>query len=175
MQKKSKLVSSLIFAASLLCFFFPFVTISCGGQKLMTLTGTQLATGTSLNQPQSLGKDRTDKIDPNPFAMLAVVCAIAGIAFSLAQPKIAIASAISGAAGAVSLLIMKSGMDNEVTQKGGGVIELNYEMGFVLSLLLFVAAAAWNGYVYAQARKRTSVPLPSPGAPPAPSDSNRFG
>ncbi len=172
MQEKSKLVSSLIFAASLLCFFFPFVTLSCGGQKLMTLTGTQLATGTSLNQTQMLGKEKTDKIDPNPYATLAAVCAIAGIAFSFAKPKFAIASAISGGAGVASLLIMKSGMDNEVAQKGAGVIQLTYEMGFFLTLLLFVAGAAWNGYIYAQASGKKSAPQ---GASQAPVDGNRFG
>ena len=76
MADRKSLASALIFAGSLLCFFFPFVAISCGGVEAFTLTGQQLATGTSISQPQPFGPPQKQHIDPDPFA------AIAGLGYS---------------------------------------------------------------------------------------------
>ena len=51
MATRKSIASVLLFVGSTLCFFLPFVTVSCGGVKAFTLTGEQLATGTTLTQP----------------------------------------------------------------------------------------------------------------------------
>ena len=54
MAHKSK-VSPALFVITTLCFLFPFVTVSCNGQKVATFSGVELATGTTVEQPQVFG------------------------------------------------------------------------------------------------------------------------
>ncbi len=98
MQNRKMIASLLIFACSALCFFLPFVTVSCGGVKAFTLTGQQLATGTTLTQPQPFGPPQTQKLNGDPFAALAWAGALAGVALSLVGRKMAAATAITGGA-----------------------------------------------------------------------------
>lgn len=164
MANRRSIASVLLFVGSALCFFLPFVTVSCGSVKAFTLTGQQLATGTTLTQPQPFGPPQTQKIDADPFAAAAALCALTGIALSLIGRNIATATAISGGAGAVSLLIMKSRLDGQLQTQGQGVATAAYETGYTLAVLLLVAGAAWNVYLFLQAR-RASAPVPANLAP----------
>ena len=164
MANQRSTASVLLFVGSVLCFFLPFVTVSCGGVKAFTLTGQQLATGTTLTQPQAFGPPQTQKIDADPFAAVAALCALTGIALSLIGRRIAAATAISGGVGGVSLLIMRSRLDAQLQTQGQGVATATYETGFTLAALLLVAGAAWNVYLFLQAR-RTSEAVPSTPTP----------
>lgn len=158
MKSKSK-VSPVIFIASVLCFLLPFVTVSCGEQKVASFSGVQLATGTTVEQPQMFGPPQKQKVDPDPTAALVALCAILGVALSLAGTRIALAPAISGAVGAVSLFVMKARLEDQVVRQGHGMLQVSYESGFSLALLLFVAGTVWNGYLYSQ---RNKAPAASP-------------
>jgi len=166
MESKSKLVSSLVFAASVLCFFFPFVSVSCNGLKLLTLTGAQLVTGTSVNQPEMFGQSKTREVNSNPWAILAAVCAIGGVALSFAGLRTAIVAAVSGGVGAVSLLVMKTGLDNDVLRNGNGLLQIDYEAGFFLALILLFAGAGLNVYFFLQRGKTSPAPPPTTSHPP---------
>jgi hypothetical protein len=149
-----------MFVGSALCFFLPFVTVSCGGIKAFTLSGQQLATGTTLTQPQPFGPPQTQKLDADPFAAVAGLCAIAGIALSLIGRRMASGAAISGGVGVLSLFIMKSRLDDQLQKQGQGLATANYESGFTLALLLLIAGAAWNVYLFLQSRRiGEAVPL----------------
>lgn len=157
-------VSPFIFVASILCFFLPFLNVSCNGQKAASFTGVQLATGTSLEQPQMFGPPRRQNVSPDPFTAFAGLCALIGLGLSLVGARVAIVPAISGVAGAVSLLLMKSRMDDQVLKQGHGMLQVNYEIGYSLTLLLMVVGAGWNAFLFAQ-RKRdpaAAIPTPSP-------------
>lgn len=160
MTSKSK-VSPAIFAASILCFLFPFITVSCGGQRVASFSGIQLATGTSVQQPQMFGPPQKQKVDSEPTAAVAAICAILGLGLSLLGSRLALASAISGAAGAVSLLVMKSRLEDQIVKQGQGMLQVSYETGFFLTLILFLAGVAWNAYLFSQ-RKQTSAVVPVP-------------
>lgn len=155
MANRKSIASVLIFVGSSLCFFLPFVTVSCGGVTAFTLSGQQLATGTTLTQPQPFGPPQTQKISPDPFAAVAGLCALAGIALSLIGRRLASAAAIGGCVGAVSLLIMRSRLNGQLQTQGQGLAKATYETGFALALLLLLAGAAWNVYLFLQ-RKRIS-------------------
>jgi hypothetical protein len=150
---RKSIASVLIFVGSALCFFLPFVTVSCGGVTAFTLTGRQLATGTTLTQPQPFGPPQTQKVSPDPFAVAAGLCALAGIALSLIGRRLASAAAVSGGVGAVSLLIMRSRLNDQLQTQGQGLAKATYETGFTLTVLLLVAAAAWNVYLFLQIRR----------------------
>ena len=170
-------VSPAIFIATILCFLFPFITVSCGGHKIATLSGVQLATGTSVSQPQMFGPPQKKDVAPEPLAAIVALCTIVGLALSfLPSSKMALGPAISGGVGALFLLLLKSKMDDQIVKQGQGMLQVNYEAGFTLSLLFLVAGAAWNGYLFFSQQAGTVAPsLPttarSPGQPASPTAS----
>lgn len=169
MSRKS-VASVLIFVGTGLCFFLPFVTVSCGGIKAFTLTGQQLATGTSLTQAQPFGPPQLQKVDADPFAALAGLCAIVGIALSLVGRKLATASAVAGGVGAVSLFIMRSRLDAEIQKQSQGVATVNYESGFTVVVILFVVAAAWNVYLALRQKQLKDIEISTDLFPNDPSN-----
>lgn len=64
----------------------------------------------------------------------------------------ATAPAATGGLGAILLLALKSTVEGDVLNKSGGVIQVNYEVGFYLVLLLFLAAVAVNIFVLLQGK-----------------------
>ena len=163
MPTRRSIASIILFVGSLLCFFLPFATVSCGGVKVISLTGQQMATGTTIQTPEAFGSGQKKKTDPNPFAAVALLCAAAGIGLTFLGRKLAIAPAIAGGAGAVSLFMVKATMDSEIQRQGMGVIQVAFENGYWLALALLAAAAGWNIYLLA-----TNKAQPQPVLPPPP-------
>lgn len=160
-------VSPAIFIATILCFLFPFITVSCGGQKVATFSGVQLATGTSVSQPQMFGPTQKKDVAPEPLAAIAALCTIVGLALSFLPAKVALGPAISGGVGALFLLLLKSKMDDQIVKQGQGMLQVNYEAGFTLTLVLLVAGAAWNGYLFFSQQAGDVAPsLPITARPP---------
>ena len=160
MAPKSK-VSPVIFILSTLCFLLPFVTVSCNGQKVASLTGVELATGTTVEQPQVFGQAQKKRVGAEPLATLAALCAIAGIGLSFLGSRLAIAPAVSGAAGALFLLLLQSKLNSDMSKEVQGAFRLDWEVGFVLVLLFFIAGAAWNFYQFFQGRRLATAPAGS--------------
>ena len=153
MADRKTIASVLLFAGSTLCFFLPFATVSCAGTKLFSLTGQQLATGTSVSQPGAFGAAQTQKVEADPFAAIAGLCAIAGVALSLIGRKMAAGTAASGGLGAVSLLILHSRLEDQITKQSQGVAQVSFESGYTLAILLLIAGTAWNIFLIAQGRR----------------------
>ena len=164
MASRSSVASVLLFVGSTLCFFLPFVTVSCGGMKAFTLTGQQMATGTTLTQPQPFGPPQAQKIGADPFAAIAWICAIAGIPLSLAGRKLAAGTAVSGTAGAVALLVFHSRLDEQIQKQGEGMATVSSEAGFTLAVLLLIAGTAWNVYLFIQNRRAGTARIPAASA-----------
>ncbi|MEA5566505.1 MULTISPECIES: hypothetical protein [unclassified Anabaena] len=148
MKNTARKISPALFGMTLICFFLPFTKLSCQQQEVMTLTGIQLATGTSIKQPSfgGVGK-REQKIPGEPLAMLAIASSIIGFATSFMKANnTAIAPAGSGAIGFILLLMLKSKIDDSIVREGQGLILVSYGLGFWLAFLLFVAATVINIY-----------------------------
>jgi hypothetical protein len=186
MVNRKSLASILLFAGSALCFFFPFVTVSCAGEKVMTLSGRQLATGSAIEVPQPFGPSRTQRTAADPFAAMAGLCAVAGVALSLAGARLAALAAVSGAAGAVSLGVMAARMQDQVQHATEGMGQASLEAGFTLAISLLAAAAAWNLYLVTQEKRSagasgisgatsaaSGAAVPAPG--PEGSEERNFG
>lgn len=152
MKDQRKLASVLIYVGSALCFFFPFVTVSCGGMSAITLSGRQLALGTTIKQAQPFGSPQAQAIHASPSATVALFCALAGIVLSLIGRRLAVASAASGAGGAIGLIILQSRLHEQIEEHSGGVARVHLEAGFYLAMILLVTGAAWNLYVWIQDR-----------------------
>jgi hypothetical protein len=148
---KSK-VSPVLFIVTVLCFLLPFVTVSCNGTKVATLSGTDLAFGTTIEQPQIYGPSVKKRTDAEPVATIAFLIAIAGIAVGFLAARVPLASAITGGLGVLFLLILMGKLSSDVGKQAQGVFQLDYGVGFIMALILFLAAAGWNGWLFFMSR-----------------------
>ena len=55
MQENQRTIRPAIAVIVLICFFMPFVKISCGGQPIASITGLDLAIGKKIDTPSALG------------------------------------------------------------------------------------------------------------------------
>lgn len=60
------------------------------------------------------------------------------------------------------------GVDDQAIKQGHGMLQVSYESGFSLALLLFVAGTVWNGYLYSQRNKAPAAFPPEATAPTCP-------
>ncbi len=156
-------LSPLSYILALLCFLLPFVQISCAGQKLVTLTGVQLMTGTEIKPPTELFGIKADpsatakmtvktqKTDPNWFAAIAFIAGVVGVIFSVLKAnRSGLLAGIAGAAGAICLLIMRVNISSEMSKKPVGddastalmaAFTVEYQTGYYVCLLLFIFGA----------------------------------
>lgn len=155
MRNGLKKLSPVIFLIVIICFFLPFVNVSCEGTKVAALTGIQLVTGTEIEQPSVFGEPKqTEKADAEPFASAALLSAVLGLGLSfLKGRRSSIVPAILGVAGFVLLLLLKFKIDNEVLKEGEGMVQVEYGIGFWLAFLFLLFAAGWNGFLFSRRKK----------------------
>ncbi len=156
MNESSKFVSPSLFLLAALCFFLPFVSFTCQGQKIATITGMELITGTKIEkfEMQKLDTGQTnpdlDKerdVNSEPLAVAAFIFALLGIVVSIIPRYSRMLSLIAGAIGALMLLFLRSSIGGEVTGDFEfKIIDVSYEWGYYLSLLFLIAAFAINLY-----------------------------
>jgi hypothetical protein len=141
-------VSPLLFVASLACFLLPFATISCGSQRIATASGFQLVTGASVTEPQAReGVAKKQFIEAEPAAIVALAFVVFGLALSLmhVRPLLPAACAVISA---ISLFLLRARLEDQVAGRGAGALQLDFEIGFPLTLVTLTAAVAWNAYLY---------------------------
>ena len=167
-------VSPVLFVVTVLCFLLPFVTVSCGGIKV-SVSGMKLAFGGTVSmpfedqqpfgfpqQPQQRSSNSDKGVDSHPVAIIALICAVAGIGLSFMPVRSAIAPAIAGVLGAVFLIILQSQLGGEL--KAQGPISVDMDIGYVLALLLFIGAAGWNGWLFYSTRQAPAMAGAAPRA-----------
>lgn len=149
-----KRLSPAIFGLALICFFLPWFNVSCQGQKVATFSGIQVVTGTTVDEPQMFGSAEKRKIEGETLAIFAFLSALAGLALSFIKTKKGtIGTMVAGGIGTVFLLLLKSKLDNDVLREGQGMLQLDYGVGFYMTLLLFLSAAGVNVYSIMQDKK----------------------
>ena len=163
MDKRKSAASILLFAGSILCFFLPFVTVSCGGVKVITLSGQQMATGTSIQVPQPFGPPKSQEIAPDPFAAVAALCAIVGVGLSLAGTRLAVPRAIAGGVGSASLGIMASRMESQIQSATQGMGSAHLEVGFSMTIAFLIAGTALNIYLLTVRKDNVKPTEPATG------------
>jgi len=68
-------------------FFLPFVTFSCQGQPVASLSGIQLATGTRIQQPQVFGPPKEHQVDVEPLATVGTSLGSCGRSAEFSERK----------------------------------------------------------------------------------------
>lgn len=175
-MEQLKKISPAFYGVIILLFFLPFVNLSCNGQKVMSLTGFQLITGSEysdnsmnnmfgqMNNSQSSEKK---EIESQPLALFALLAAIAGLVFSLIKKKsVGLINLIISVLGAVFLIILKFNLDGDAQISGQEMIKLEYQPGYWLSFIIFVATAVMYWFVFKEKKpvevKTTEAPPPPP-------------
>lgn len=142
----SKKISPTIFGLALILFLLPWVNVSCSGQKVATFSGADLAIGKTVEIPQAFGPAKQEKTREGR-ATIALIAGIAGILFGplgKGRRVEAIAAAVCGGIGSISLYLLKSSMDSEIAAKSYGMISVDYQFSFWLAMLFFLGAGIVN-------------------------------
>lgn len=150
----------LAFAATVVTFFFSFANVSCQGQRVASLSGVQLAFGAQLDNTDMWGNKRPEKIQPEPFALLAFITAIAGAALALIGPATRWLATTAGGAGALLLILLISKLERDAMTHSSGMINVSAGGGLISAILLFVIAAVLAWFGGREARAFNSAPAP---------------
>ena len=135
-------IPTAAYLAAALCFFLPFVNVSCSGQRVASLTGVRLVTGTTLVGQRGFGEPAKTEITPEPLAVAALLTLLGGAALGASRARrLRPASAALGLVALVLLLLLKAKMDADALRQGQGMLSLTYGAGFVGSCVLSLIAA----------------------------------
>ncbi len=146
-----KRLSPAIFGVIIICFFLPWVMISCNDYKIVTLTGIQLVTGTNVEVAEQrmfdLDPPEEQEAEREPLAFFVLLSAVAGLTLSFIRGKIgAIGTSLISVVGIVFILLLKAKLDNDILREGEGLLHIDYGFGFYLVLILFFSAFVINVY-----------------------------
>jgi hypothetical protein len=87
----TKKISASMFALVFICFFLPFVTISCENRPIVQFSGLELTTGKTLEMPSGIssftGKTKNENIPGDGKAALVLVAAAVGVGTSLLKVR----------------------------------------------------------------------------------------
>ena len=140
-MSKRKSVSTL-FAAAALAFLLPFGTVSCDAERV-SVTGIELATFTvdGAGEPDSLAAE----VEAHGlWALIALVLALIGASVASLRDR----GGGYAAAGLCALFVLGFNADAILGP------EIDYEIGYLLSLTAFAAAGLTRFFVRVKARSR---------------------
>lgn len=147
-MKNKRVFSPYLFALIIICLAFPFVTVSCAGEKICSLSGYELAFGTQVQD---------QKVDGSFAAIMLLILALIGIGLYFWKNINAnFAASAVGALGVIFAFVLKSGIESKVANEAQGAV-INYKVGFILIFILYIAAACYNLYLYI-AQKQAGPP-----------------
>lgn len=170
MEQKSAGIRIAPYLIGIICFILPFLEISCAGEKMMSFSGAQLATG-YYDLDSFVGQD-TENNQPNPFALIALIAVVLGLLFSLTPKKRAsIMAGIMGIISVSAMLLMKNNIDAEMMKEAGGLapVSVDYKVGFwglciasaIGALMAFMRVKDSPGQQHAEAQGSSSDESPS--------------
>ena len=135
--KRTSVQGALVLAS--LGFILPFVSFSCQGMKVATLSGFQLASGTTISGGDMF---QANVVPPNPFIIAALI--LGGIAFLLGfYARTALMSLIATACSAIAalaLILFQLEAPDQVRKATAQAFSLNMELGYWVALILYATA-----------------------------------
>lgn len=168
-----------LFGLTLLFFFFTFCEFSCQGNAVAKVSGIQMVTGTSIETPDESGpsmggifgapsreeEKESKSMPPNIWAILAMLGALAGAVIFLIGNRLEnMVGMIAGGVGALSLLILKSTVQNAVIKETKGFITADFTFAFWLAVLSLLGAGVLCFLRWQEMNKKQAAPPPEYGA-----------
>ena len=158
MQRGTKTFSVASFGLALLCFLLPFVSVSCNQQKVASFSGFELVFGTTVQQPQVFGPPKPQRVSGEPLAAVAFVCCALALGISFAKSRSTeIGGAVLAGVSLVCLMQLKSKLQDEVLWQSGGFLQVNYESGFWIVILLILTAGGLSAGAPWRSRGSTAI------------------
>jgi hypothetical protein len=165
MEELKKFLNPLFFTIIIICFFLPFFNLMCQQQKIASITGFELITGTTistdglnkgLTQNSMLQNEiskgiKTDTVSPEPLAFIILLLVIAGLIISFFDKISDIGSVVASLLGGVLLVILSSVIpDNILGKVHYPPLSVECGTGFYITLILFIILLLYNSYLYSQ-------------------------
>ena len=127
----------------LLCFFMPFMEVSCRDHALLTMTGTQMVTGTQVTDPMS---GKSQPIPGDLFAIITLICVLVAFALSFAAMRMqSIGCAIASGLAILALLILKVRTEEAIAQQAQGLpFIVSFLYGFWLLAISMVVGLIFS-------------------------------
>jgi hypothetical protein len=177
--------SPIIFAIVGLCFMLPFISFSCGGQRLTTMSGADLVRGAKVSVDQKAfegfedafnqtGTDTTDATtsgvqsedtDPELWAIVALAAAVIGLVVGFTRGRFrTLASLIAAGIGFVAMILLRFSLSGsaDIPKEAQGLIAFEYRLGYWLVILGFLLLALAHGLTFRSPRTSLYPPAGTP-------------
>jgi hypothetical protein len=137
-------ISGSLFILTIICFFMPFISISCNNKEVVKLTGFQLVTGSELKQTELLGQE-SRRLPAQAWAFIPFGLAGAGVALGFWKGRLASGlRSVCGAISVVSLLVLRAKLHDNLLQYPKLVFYVEFLPCFWITLSLFSVAVVVN-------------------------------
>jgi hypothetical protein len=143
MQKLApvKFVRAGLFGLVIIFFFLPFVLISCPGKSSVEIKGLDFVTGRTINGRTFSAFTDDQRINPHPFAIAALGCAVAGIVFSFLKAKPAFVLCLaSGAIGILCLILLQGQIGAQAAKHVADGLRVYFRSGYYMAIAGFALA-----------------------------------
>jgi hypothetical protein len=138
-NQMSRKIALGIFLLAIIFFLMPWVNISCAGNEIFSASGFDMVRG-SYNVPTEVAGETPMENEPIAIAALAV----AGVGFIIAFFRGGFGRflrVLAGIAGVALMVWLKFRFDDQIHGQGQGILQLNYMVGYWLTLGAFAVAA----------------------------------
>lgn len=132
------------FALAFILFFFTFCEFNCGGQKIGSVKGINLVTGSQMEETSDMFGQRTqgEKVPPSIWAIIAFGCTIIGFAaFIIKAKKESAVGTVAGTIGVVSLIILQFVIKDSIDEKAQGQVQTEFKIAYWLALISLALAS----------------------------------
>jgi hypothetical protein len=185
--EQSRERSPFMFLVVGLCFFLPFISISCSGQRIATMSGFQLVTGADveveesfleeMEQLENLGgtadpnaqtpTPAPEETDPSVWAIVALAAAVLGVlvGFVTKGRTRAVGSLAAALAGLVGLIALRFDLGSDVSD-AEGLVSVDYRIGYWIAALLFAVLGVAHGTFLRASRVNRPPSTGPPGRAP---------
>ena len=161
MEDLKKILNPVIFIIVIICFFLPFFNITCQQQKIGSVTGFELITGTNIatdginkgikdfTVPEVNKGTKTEEVSSEPLALIALLLAIGGLIISFYGKISDIGSAATGLMGTLVLIFLSSVVREDILGKVRyQPLTVECATGYYLTLIFFIIALVYNAYLF---------------------------
>ena len=160
MEELKRFLNPLFFVIVIISFFLPFFNITCQQQKIASITGFELITGTTISTnglnkgltglPQNeQNATKKDTVSAEPLAWIVLLLAIGGLIISFFEKFSDIGSAVAALLGGLSLIFLNSTItDNVLGKTQYQPLTVECGTGYYMVLILFILLLIYNAYLF---------------------------
>lgn len=141
------MISALLYAILLLCFFLPFINIFCDEINSISFIGYQLFIGFTINQ-QKVGRNLLF------FLIFFIICNGMSLSLFMKSPKNSLVACITTLIALILLYSFKVNLDKDLHRVGEGIFfHVNYSVGFWYLALFLLITGAWEAFLLLKDKK----------------------